>query len=190
MALVDPVVLLTRDGRRAILRSPSEEDAEALLENMRAIFEDGTGMAATRDELPNLTVDEERAWIRARREGPNEMFVLAEVEGALAGTLGVQAASRKRLSHVATLVITLAPAFRGLGLGDALMTLAIDWARAHPRIEKVDLRVLSDNERAIRLYRKHGFVVEGCLARAVRYEDGRYVDDVLMGRDVTASNSA
>lgn len=183
MALVDPVSLLTKDGRRAILRSPAEEDAEALLENLRAIFEDGTGMGATREEMPKLTLDEERAWIRARREGPNEIFVLAEVDGALAGNVELRGGRLRRTAHVVTLAITLAPSFRSLGLGDALMTLALDWARAHPRIEKVDLRVLSDNERAIRLYRKHGFVVEGRLARAIRYEDGRYVDDVLMARD-------
>jgi RimJ/RimL family protein N-acetyltransferase len=189
MALIEPIVVATKYGQRATLRCPDEEDAEALLTMMHAVFEDGAGMPVTFDEMPILSVDQERAWIRARRDGPNEIFVLAEVGGTFAGNVRLQTPPRKRLVHVATLAITLTPPFRGLGIGDALMKVALDWARAHPRIEKVDLRVLSDNERAIGLYRKYGFVVEGRLARAIRYEDGRYVDAVLMARDVSASSS-
>jgi len=182
MAVLEPSVVTMKDGRTATVRTPVEVDAEALLATMHAIFADGAGMAATPDEAPKLTVDEERAWIRARREGPDEVVLVADVEGQLAGNLMLTVPARRRLAHVATLAITLTPPFRSLGLGDALMTRALTWAAGHPRIEKVDLRVLSDNDGAIRLYRRHGFVEEGRLARAIRYEDGRYVDDVLMGR--------
>lgn len=182
MALVERQSLTTKDGRSGCIRVPVEDDAPALLETMHAIFRDGTGMALTLDEMPKLGVEEERAFIRARRDGQDEIFLVAEVEGVLAGNVQLQCARHRRLSHAATLAISLIPGYRALGLGDALMHAALAWAIGHPRVEKVDLRVLSDNAPAIALYRKHGFVEEARLLRAIRHEERGDLDDVIMSR--------
>ena len=49
---------------------------------------------------------------------------------------------------------------------------------------KLSLRVLGDNTVARGLYESCGFAVEGVL-RDEFLVDGRYVDDVLMARDLT-----
>ena len=51
------------------------------------------------------------------------------------------------------------------------------------------LRVLGPNATARALYERAGFVVEGVL-REEFHLDGRYVDDVLMARDLTPSEGA
>ncbi|HEY8314400.1 MAG TPA: GNAT family N-acetyltransferase [Candidatus Baltobacteraceae bacterium] len=50
-----------------------------------------------------------------------------------------------------------APFARGKGVGDALVTSVIEWARGQ-HAAKIALDVVETNERAISLYRRHGFV--------------------------------
>ena len=54
----------------------------------------------------------------------------------------------------------VAPATRGTGAADALMTAALDWARDHG-YHHVDLEVAPGNVRAERVYARHGFVATG-----------------------------
>jgi ribosomal protein S18 acetylase RimI-like enzyme len=72
---------------------------------------------------------------------------------------------------------------RGRGVGRALVEAACERAR-HEGARRITLRVLSTNASARRLYERAGFTVEGVLPGEFHIE-GRYVDDVLMGRPLT-----
>ncbi len=73
----------------------------------------------------------------------------------------------------------LFPGTGGWDWGKKLMEYVIDGARARG-VEKISLDVFSNNERAIGLYKKYGFRVEGRLKGQYVLE-GRYVDEILMG---------
>jgi RimJ/RimL family protein N-acetyltransferase len=87
---------------------------------------------------------------------------------------------REGFDHVGVLGMGLDAAWRGLGLGDRLMAAALAAAEAL-RIERVELDVFAGNDRARRLYERHGFVVEG-VRRQARKLDGRHEDVIVMGR--------
>ncbi|WP_181310483.1 GNAT family N-acetyltransferase [Nocardioides campestrisoli] len=70
------------------------------------------------------------------------------------------------------------PERQGQGIGRLLLEATRAEARRRGAT-KLSLRVLSTNEDAMRLYRSHGFVVEGTL-RGEFVLDDREVDDVLM----------
>jgi len=80
--------------------------------------------------------------------------------------------------HVATLGIAVAADRRRRGVGSALMTEAIEWARTNG-VQKIVLSVYPHNSEAIALYRKFGFVDEGRLSRQSRKSYG-YEDEILM----------
>lgn len=71
---------------------------------------------------------------------------------------------------------------RGAGVGRALLEAALDRARDQGAL-RVTLRVLGHNTSARRLYESAGFTVEGVLPGELLL-DGKFVDDVLMGRRV------
>jgi RimJ/RimL family protein N-acetyltransferase len=56
----------------------------------------------------------------------------------------------------------------------------LEWAKGHPYIERVELHVHGDNDKAIKLYKVLGFVEEGRKKDAIRRGPQDYVDDILM----------
>jgi len=94
---------------------------------------------------------------------------VAEVDGRVVGNCvigrsGPNASSE--MGHVGVLGILVDPAFRGKGVGSALLRHALDACRG--KFEVVRLSVFSVNEKAQKLYRRFGFEVCGHVPRAVR----------------------
>lgn len=85
---------------------------------------------------------------------------------------------RPTTRHSGVLGIGLLPEWRGRGVGRRLIARALEASRAFP-LARVELAVRADNARAIALYRKIGFEVEGRRRRAMLV-DGLYYDDILM----------
>jgi RimJ/RimL family protein N-acetyltransferase len=155
--------------------------------------------AATVEDLPDAVVSYERVagegiWIggelpvdRAARvsswrdhyvDGDGVMFVVianAEVVGAATqnwlGRCG---------SGLLSLGMWVVEPWRGKGVGTALLTACIDWARAHGA-HKITLEVWPHNERARALYRKFRFEEEGYLHNHWRRRSGELWDSIVMG---------
>lgn len=75
---------------------------------------------------------------------------------------------------------SVAADLRGRGAGTALLERVIRWSRdqgAH----KVSLQVWPHNQRAMALYARAGFEVEGVLRGHYRRRSGELWDAVLMG---------
>ena len=84
------------------------------------------------------------------------IFLVAEVDGLLAGCC--IALVRRHRRHVSGRIYDVAvnPVFRGRGLGSMLTRHALEGLRAR-RVRRVYLEVRTDNDVAIRLYRNLGF---------------------------------
>lgn len=72
---------------------------------------------------------------------------------------------------------------RGRGHGRALLSLALDWARAQPGIAWIDLGVFEENAPARALYEQAGFVENGRVVDRFRL-GGRPVTDIQMALSV------
>jgi ribosomal protein S18 acetylase RimI-like enzyme len=82
------------------------------------------------------------------------------------------------VAHTGTLGMGLLPAYRGQGLGRALLLACIAKAKAQG-ITRITLQVRADNAVAIRLYEAVGFGHEARLPGAMRF-DGVYFDALQM----------
>ena len=80
--------------------------------------------------------------------------------------------------------MNVAPDWREQGVGRCLLDALIAWATTHPQIERLGLRALSTNPRALHLYAAVGFVEEGRRIQAIKLAPGQYADEVLMSRPV------
>lgn len=109
--------------------------------------------------------------------------VVATAEGAIVGWCDIAPRDNPLNAHIGTLGMGLVPGYRGRGLGKGMLALALEQARTR-KLERIQLSVLHDNDAAIGLYARLGFVVEGRRHREWKH-DGVYRDSVLMALDVT-----
>ncbi|MEO7854210.1 MAG: GNAT family N-acetyltransferase [Rubrivivax sp.] len=118
----------------------------------------------------------------AAAAGKVDLHLVAERGGTLLGSAGLHpAGTSPRRRHAMYLGISVAKAHQGQGVGNALMTALCDYADRWAGVLRLELSVYADNQRAIALYQRHGFVVEG-RHRAYGLRDGAYVDALAMAR--------
>lgn len=114
--------------------------------------------------------------------GRGDLHLVAVVDGEVVGSAGLHAAGvALRRRHVMSLGLGVAPQAQGRGVGKALMAALIDYADNWAQVLRLELGVFVDNERAISLYQRFGFEIEG-RQRAYALRAGRYVDSFAMAR--------
>ncbi len=173
---------LLRDGRVALVREAVPDDALGLLRYLDEVAAETDFLSMGRGEL-NWPEEKERRFIEDHRQADNKLLIVAEIGDNLAGLLGFTGDDRRRLRHTGEFGITVSRAYWGLGLGTALIQRMIAWAQASRVVRKINMRVRADNERALGLYRRMGFVQEGVITRQFAVA-GRFYDAYLMGLDV------
>jgi RimJ/RimL family protein N-acetyltransferase len=123
-----------------------------------------------------------RRWRRYRLGWESKgAWLIAEIDGRIAGMLSVHRGERATVKHTAEFGVTVAAEARGIGVGRALMEAMEQWAREHG-IVKITLRVFTHNDRARALYERMGYEREGVERRQVRFADGEEVDTMLMAK--------
>lgn len=160
------------------VRTAVEGDASRLQQYVADLFAERLPVLFLRDKAP--TVDDERHFIREMATSPRSLLLVAEVDGDIVGMLDFHGYAEPQRSHAGELGMSTAKAWRGRGVGSALLKHLLAWTDAHG-FRRVELRVFSNNPDAIRLYERFGFVVEGRQVDAVRVGDG-FVDLLYMAR--------
>lgn len=109
-----------------------------------------------------------------------QRHLVAELNGSIAGFASLHLFLGRR-AHAASIGIAVDPAQRGKGVGTALMDALIQLGAQWYGIKRFELKVLTENQRAIQLYERFGFEVEA-THREFTQREGRYVDAYSMAR--------
>jgi putative acetyltransferase len=114
--------------------------------------------------------------------GTPDVHLVAERGGEVIGSAGLHAAGKAlRRRHVMAMGISVVKEAQGQGVGSALMAALCDYADRWLGTLRIELTVYTDNEAALRLYRKFGFEIEGTM-RGYAMRDGQFVDAYAMAR--------
>ncbi len=164
------------------VREPREADAQAMLDYLGELTsEPGLPILLTHERALAFTVESEQELIRRRQDQPNARWLLALDGERVVGMLDMVGGDRAESAHSVALGITVAQAWRNRGVGRALLTRAIEWARRADGVSRIELEVFSDNAPAMHLYEQLGFVAEGLRRRAF-IKDGVEIDSLVMAR--------
>ena len=122
-------------------------------------------------------------WRKRLAEPPEGLYMLvACVNDEIVGQIGLHTSpNRPRRRHVGQIGMAVRDDWQGKGVGTALMQAAIDLADRWLNLSRLELDVYTDNEPAIKLYRKFGFTSEGTAVNYA-FRDGQFVDVYLMAR--------
>ena len=163
------------DAEAIIIRSAEPEDAARISAHLGE-----AGVYEGLLQVPDVPVASRLEYLQ--KIEPHACRLVAVAGDEIVGNAGlhVMQASLRRM-HVRYMGISVSPQWQGRGVGRRLLARLLDWADNWAGVLRVELYVHADNDRAIALYRKMGFVEEG-RHKAFGLKNGRYVDCFSMAR--------
>ena len=180
---LESVFKTSKTGLEVEFRSASQDEARLEVDYLKQLCGESPFLLSEPEEV-KYTEEGERDFIKQYEDAPNMLMLNAYVNGTFAGNASFAPVSGAgRMAHRASLGIGLLAAYCGGGIGELMMNILLEKA-AECGYEIMELDVFAKNERALRLYRKLGFVERGRLVNAVKYKDGSYDDEIIMQRSL------
>lgn len=166
---------------KIILRSAKSSDAKKIVNIMKDIVKEDIYTLAEENEYKQ-TASKESEKINKFNKSKGKIYLVVDINKIITGYLTFENFGIRKCQHNGLLTMFINKDYRSKGLGTIMMKGLIDWAREDKIIEKLSLYVFASNEKAIGLYKKMGFFVEGYMRKDMKMRDGSYVDSVLMAR--------
>lgn len=105
-------------------------------------------------------------------------FFVAVENGEVIGYLMIQHEKSNRVSHRAGIAVGVHSESRGKGVGTLLFQHIISWAK-DVELHRLELTVIATNDRAVHLYKKVGFEVEGVKKDSL-WVNNEFIDEYYM----------
>ncbi|TFJ92450.1 GNAT family N-acetyltransferase [Lentibacillus salicampi] len=140
------------------IRPIETSDAEVFLELNKRIDESGFMLHEPGER--NLTAEQQRQAIERISSEERSVFFVAETDRQLAGFIAAFGGKMRRNRHSAYLALGVHDAFQGQGIATKLMNTVLEWA-GRIGITRLELTVIKANVKAVKLYQKMGFQIEG-----------------------------
>lgn len=155
-------------------RPATPEDAQAFAEIIAEVSAEERWIATEPPVDVAAQVERVRGWL----ERGDHLWVLEDDHGRVVGNLGLHPT---HVDGVVSLGMGSLADARGRGGGSALLQAALAWLDDSD-MHKVELEVWPDNARAIALYERYGFEVEGLRRDHYRRRDGSLRSALMMAR--------
>ena len=149
-----------KNGKKAWLRNGDAPDGNAVFDIFNATHAETDYLLSYPDEN-SFDPEQEAHFLEEKTKSPNEIEIIAFIDGKIAGMAGIGAIGTKyKVKHRAEFGISILKEYWGLGLGRALTEACIQCARDAGYVQ-MELNVVSENKRAISLYQNLGFAEYG-----------------------------
>ncbi|MBU0905650.1 MAG: GNAT family N-acetyltransferase [Firmicutes bacterium] len=178
--MIVPSKLIDSHSLRYNIRSATDKDAKSLSVIRLQIDGETENLDREKGEA-FLNETSFKQLIKKDTDNSKNLFLVAEVNGEIAGFSRCEGNHLKRTAHKVEFGVGVLKEYWGFGIGKNLLKESIKWADSN-EIKKITLSVLETNVKAIELYRKNGFEVEGILKNDKYLSDGKYYNTVMMGR--------
>lgn len=176
---INAITVKDKKDRMIILRNAEENDAENLINYLRIIATETPFLIREPDEI-TLSIEQEKAFIKAKKDSQKELLLIAEIDGRHIGNCSLMSVGGyRRYMHRCDIAIALYKEYCGLGIGKAMLEAILDIAKK-AGYEQAELEVIADNKPAIALYEKLGFKIYGSFPDNMKYADGSYVEAYWM----------
>lgn len=174
---------LLKNGQECLLINATKEYAKECLELFIETHQESEFLLSYPDEI-SFGIDEERMYLESLENSEKEINILAIYDGKIVGSSGINPIGNTfKIKHRANFGISILEKYQGLGLGRALTLACIKCAK-DAGYEQIELDVVKDNVKAIKLYESVGFKEFGRNPKGFKFIDGTYHELILMCRDL------
>ena len=173
-----------KDGRKALLRSPRDEDIPGMLEYLYVSAGETEFILRYPEECTKYTPEGEKALFDRINASENEAMLVCLVEGRVAGNCQIAWKTGLKTRHRASVAIALMKEYWNQGIGTRMFQELIRIAEENPNLLQMELEFVEGNARARALYEKMGFRITGIHPNAIRLKDGTLLNEYSMIREI------
>lgn len=125
-----------------------------------------------------LNIEQEEAFLNTVNKSHDTAMFGAFINNEIVGCINITGSNKERLKHVREIGISVKKEYWNQGIGDKLIKTAVEFAK-EVNIDILNLEVRSDNQRAINLYKKNGFVKTGTFYSYIKIDNKYYDCDIM-----------
>ncbi len=182
--IVEPFPYTLKDGRKALIRSPRDEDIPGMLEYLRVSAGETDFLLRYPEECGKYTAEGEKELFDRINGSDNEAMLVCLVEGKIAGNCQISWSRGLKTRHRASVALAILKEYWNQGIGTRLLRELIRNAEKNENILQMELDFVEGNTRARALYEKMGFRITGVKPNAIRLKDGTMLNEYSMVREI------
>jgi|LGVE01.1.fsa_nt_gb RimJ/RimL family protein N-acetyltransferase len=168
-----------KDGKIIQIREVKLSDAVLLLDFFTIVNTETKNLIRDPGE-DTMTLSDERKFIRRVMNSIYQYIYIVMYDEEIIGSIGFRSSHFQRITHRASIGMSVLQKFNNLGLGTIMMETIIKKAKEVGKL-KMELTVRVDNPNAVHLYEKFGFEIEGACKKGF-FVDNEFIDLHLMGK--------
>lgn len=172
-----------KNGKNVVIRKPNPEDAESIINVISIADTETLFLARNPGEFSTPAKREREIITNVLNDNDIEWFV-AVYEDKVIGQCSVGLVRKSaRYRHRAEVAFVILKEYWNLGIGGKMMEECIKWCK-DKGVTQMELAVVKNNSKAIKMYRDFGFEITGTISKALYYEDGTYADEYIMIKNI------
>lgn len=161
------------------IREAMPSDAPALLQAMNILNKETPYLVVSEQALSLNNAYMEHK-INSIYNKNNQHILLALDDDKIIGVATIASEFSQQFEHVGEVGITVAKKYWGMGLGTELLKNLIELSKQSPITKRLEITVQKRNTRAISLYKRVGFTIDGVKEKAFLSENNDFIDIVMM----------
>ncbi len=164
-----------------IIREAVIEDAKRIVEMFNQLKDELKFLLLDFSEK-RFTEEDEKKLIKEFKNSSQNLFLVAEVNSEIVGTLTFIRESSKKKQHLGNIAMLVLKRYWGNGIGTRMLESIFIFSKKIG-LKKILLEVFSNNKGAIILYQKNGFKIEGKIENAI-LDNKKYQDIIIMSKEI------
>jgi len=179
LAIFKPVSIETKIGEM-IIESPNLADAKEIIQFLKVVQGETDFLAKGKEDV-SIAKKQEEKFINNINQSQKSLFLIVRYKDKIVATLTITSDKTPRTSHKAEFGMAVLKKCWGIGIGTNLINLMLEFAKKVGLV-RIELKVDADNVRAINLYKKFDFKIEGKLESYKMTDKDIYKDGLIMAK--------
>ena len=160
------------------IREIEVEDYKELLDFMKKVKGETNFLLGYPNEI-KMSYEDEKEHIKKVKSSETSNYFVVMKNNKIIGCIGFNGNTARKMKHYGTIGISVLKEYWGRGIATTLLEKLISWSK-EKGIKKINLDVFENNERAIKLYEKFGFKLEGCIEDGI-FDGENYINLLVYG---------
>ena len=160
------------------IREIEVEDYKELLDFMKKVKGETNFLRGYPNEI-KMSYEDEKEHIKKVKSSETSNYFVVMKNNKIIGCIGFNGNTARKMKHYGTIGISVLKEYWGRGIATTLLEKLISWSK-EKGIKKINLDVFENNERAIKLYEKFGFKLEGCIEDGI-FDGENYINLLVYG---------